>query len=113
MRVPSHQQRVSHKFWDLHQEWINGVIMDHDLLSQGTSRHSYRHPYHTLHTITLQRGGLFSAADLLTITDVCGHLSSYRDIGGEVHVRRFGGAVQTHQLRNVSQVVFGIANKLR
>lgn len=102
--------------WDLilttRHEWINGVITDRELLFQGTDRHSYHLPYRTLHTVTLQRGGLFSAADQLTITDVRGHVSSYRSVGGEVHLRRFGGEFQTHQLRNVSQIVVGIANKL-
>jgi len=101
--------------WDLilttKKEWINGVITDRELLFQGTDRHSYRLPYRTLHTVALQRGGLFSAADQLTITDVQGHISSYRSVGGEVHLRRFGGESQTHQLRNVSQIVIGIANK--
>ena len=102
--------------WDLilttRNEWINGVTTDRELLFQGTDRHSYRLPYRTLHTVALQRGGLFSTADQLTITDVRGHVSSYRSVGGEVHVRRFGGESQTHQLRNVSQIVVGIANKL-
>ena len=102
--------------WDLilttRNEWINGVITDHELLFQGTDRHGYRLPYRTLHTVALQRGGLFSAADQLTITDVRGHVSSYRSVGGEVHLRRFGGESQAHQLRNVSQIVIGIANKL-
>lgn len=102
--------------WDLilttRNEWINGVIADRELLFQGTDRHSYHLPYRTLHTVTLHRSGLFSAADQLTITDVHGHLSSYRSVSGEVHLRRFGGEVQTHRLRNVSQIVVGIANRL-
>jgi hypothetical protein len=102
--------------WDLilttRNEWINGVITDRELLFQGTDRHSYCLPYCTLHTVALQRGGLFSAADQLTVTDVRGHVSSYHSVRGEVHVRRFGGETQTHQLRNINQIVVGIANKL-
>lgn len=102
--------------WDLilttRHEWINGVITDRELLFRGTDRRSHSLPYRALHAIILQRNGLFSAADQLTITDVRGHISSYSSIGGEVHLRRFGGESQTHQLRNVSQIVVGIANKL-
>jgi hypothetical protein len=102
--------------WDLilttRNEWINGVITDCELPFQGTDRHNYRLPYRTLYTIILQRGGLFSAADQLTITDVHGRLSSYRSVVGEVHLRRFSGEVQTHQLRNMNRIVVGIANKL-
>ena len=102
--------------WDLilttRNEWINGVITDQELLFQGTDRRSYRLPYRTLHAITLQRTGLFSAADQLTIMDVHGGTHSFNSGGGEVHLRRFGGEFQTHKLRNVSQIVIGIANKL-
>src|SRR2546421_11340384 len=81
--------------WDLilttRHEWINGVITDRELLFQGTDRHSYHLPYRTPHTVTLQRGGLFSAAGQLPITDVRGHLSSYRSVGGERYFRRVCG----------------------
>ena len=61
-------------------KWINGVLTDRDLLFQGTDRHSYRLPYRALHAITLQRSGLFSAADRLTIRDMNGHVSSYSSV---------------------------------
>jgi hypothetical protein len=38
-------------------------------------------------------------------------LPAIQSVKGELHLRRFGNDSQTHQLRNVSHIVLGVANK--
>jgi hypothetical protein len=93
-------------------EWINGVILDRELTFQGIEKQIYRLPYRTIHTVTLQRaGGLFSAYDHLMVAHLNGQSESLKSVKGEIHLRRFGNEYQTHQLRNVSQILVGIANR--
>jgi len=92
-------------------EWINGVLLDRELVFQGTDRRVYRLPYAHLDRISLQRAGLFSAYDQLTVTDLGGHTATFQSVKGELHLRRFDNDSQTHQLRNVSHIVPGVANK--
>jgi hypothetical protein len=95
-------------------EWINGVLLDRELAFQGVKKQIYRLPYRTIATVTLQRaGGLFSAYDHLTVVSLNGQSTSFQSVKGELHLRRFGNEHQTHQLRNVSQILVGIANRLR
>jgi hypothetical protein len=99
------------RFLTTRGEWINGVLLDRELVFQGTDRRVYRLPYHDLDRISLQRAGLFSAYDQLTVTFLGGQTASFQSVKGELHLRRFGTDIQTHQLRNVSHIVLGVANK--
>jgi len=47
----------------------------------------------------------------LTVTDLGGHTATFQSVKGELHLRRFDNDSQTHQLRNVSHMVLGVANK--
>ena len=92
-------------------EWINGVLLDPDLLFVDTGKQVMRLPYRIIDRVTLQRGGLFSAADLLTVSYTSGQTASFQSVRGELHLRRFGHEQHTHQLRNLSQILVGVANK--
>lgn len=93
-------------------EWINGILLDQELIFRDAERVVRRFPYQSIQSATLQRaGGLFSAYDHLTLIDTRGTRTAWKSAKGEVHLRRFGNEVQTHQLRNVSQILVGVANK--
>lgn len=92
-------------------EWINGVLLDKDLVFQSPERHVCRLPYQNLDRVALQRSGWLSAYDQLTVTYLGGQTASFKSVKGELHLRRFGNELQTHQLRNVSHILPGVANK--
>jgi hypothetical protein len=91
-------------------ERINGVLLDRALIFQGEKKQIHHVPYRTIHTVALQRSGLFSAYDHLTVTHLDGRSESFKSVKGELHLQRFGNQHQTHQLRNVSQILVGVAN---
>lgn len=92
-------------------EWINGVLLDRELVFQDVEKQVRRLPYANLDTVTLQRTGLFSAHDALSVRYLSGQMAAFQSVRGEVHLRRFSNEVQTHRLRNVSQILVGLANK--
>jgi hypothetical protein len=83
--------------WRYPRRRNHGVILDRELTFQGGEKQIYRLPYRTIHTVTLQRAG--------------GQSESLKSVKGEIHLRRFGNEYQTHQLRNISQILIGIANR--
>lgn len=93
-------------------EWITGVITERALTFRESAGSRQSIPYHGVQSIHLHRTGLFSAYDQLTITGVDGYTRTYNCVSGEMRLRRPGGEYQTHKLRNVNQVLPGIANKL-
>ncbi|GER86451.1 hypothetical protein KDW_06130 [Dictyobacter vulcani] len=52
-----------------------------------------------------------SAYDEMTITYLDDKSQSFHCAGGEIHLNRFQGERQTHKLRNINQILIGIANK--
>jgi len=101
LQLPSWLRQVLYQVptWDrlltTRYEWINGVILDRDLLFQGVDKQPHRLPYRTIATVTLQRaGGLFSAYDYLTVTHLDRRSESFQSVKGELHLQRFGGEYQ-------------------
>lgn len=68
-------------------------------------------PYARIQKITLQRATGLSAYDEMTVTYLNGSSQSFRCAGGEIHLNRFQGEQQTHKLRNINQILIGVANK--
>lgn len=100
--------------WDLilttNNEWMNGIIRESELAFRGTDGHWHALPYASIHAISLQRTGLFSAHDQLTVQYTNGSAQVFHSVGGEIHLQRVGER-QVHQLRNVNRVIVGVANK--
>ena len=101
--------------WDKIQttgnEWINGTLNDRNIDFKTTDGRTHNIPYARIQKITLQRATGLSAYDEMTITYLDGKSQSFRCTGGEIHLNRFQGEQQTHKLRNINQILIGIANK--
>jgi Nuclease-related domain. len=112
IRQALHQLPTWDRILTTGNDWINGTIMDRVLSFKCVDGQKYNIPYTHIHVISLQREGNFSAYDTLTISYLNGSQQSFRCVNGDVHLRRFQGEQQTHKLRNVNQIVVGVANKM-
>jgi len=110
-------QQALHRLptWDriatTQNEWIHGVIPESNLRFTGTDGRRYNFPYARIHSVDMQRAGVFSAYDDVTITYIDGSKRSFQSVDGEIHLKRFKGEQQVHTFRNVGKVIVGIANK--
>lgn len=102
--------------WDLiltsSGEWFNGILAGRDFCFQATDGRWYTLPYAQIGSIEVRRDGAFSSAyDCICVTYVNGAQQQFQCIGGEIHLNRFKGKQQVHNVRNVSKLIVGIANK--
>jgi hypothetical protein len=101
--------------WDLilttNNVWMNGIIQERELTFREANGRWCTLPYASLSTISLQRTGLFSAYDQMTVQYTNGSTQVFQCVGGEIHLQRVGER-QVHHLRNVNKIIVGVANKV-
>jgi hypothetical protein len=101
--------------WDLvittKSERLNGIIVEAVLPVKDKHGRPQSISYSLIDSIDLRREPGFSAYDELVVTYTNGQRKAFQSDSSEIHLRRFGGEVQTHKLRNLNRVVVGIANK--
>jgi hypothetical protein len=102
--------------WDLvltsGNKWFNGILTDREFRFQATDGRWHAIPYAQISSIEVQREMAFSSAyDCICVTNVNGAQQSFPCIGGQIHLKRFKGEQQVHNISNVSKLIVGIANK--
>ncbi len=94
------------------QEWINGTFVEQTFSFKDTDGRQHTIPFAKINKVNLKRdGSRLSAYDTMLITFTNGDTQTFKSTGGEIHLNRFKGEVQTHKLRNVDGLVVGIANR--
>ncbi len=68
--------------------------------------------YSEIRSIHLQRTGLFSDYDHMTVLFTDGHFRDFECASGNIHFTNFSGEQQVHKLRNVKKIIVGRANKI-
>jgi hypothetical protein len=68
--------------------------------------------YSEIRSIHLQRTGLFSDYDQMTVFFTDERFRDFECASGDIHFTNFSGERQVHKLRNVKKVVVGRANKI-
>jgi hypothetical protein len=102
--------------WDLiltsGNKWFNGILTDREFRFQATDGRWHALPYAQISSIEIRREIAFSSAyECVCVTYVNGAQQSSPCIGGQIHLKRFKGEQQVHNISNVSKLIVGIANK--
>jgi Nuclease-related domain len=91
---------------------FKGFLTDHLLTFKKRDGTIERLAYSEIRSIHLQRTGLFSDYDQMTVLFSNERFREFDCASGDIHFTNFSGERQVHKLRNVNKVVVGRANKI-
>jgi len=102
--------------WDLiltsDNKWFNGILAGREFRFQAADGRWHALPYAQIDSIEVRgERALSSLHDCICVTYVNGAQQQFQCIGGQIHLNRFKGKQQVHDIRNVSKLIVGIANK--
>lgn len=94
------------------QQPFKGFLTDRFLTFKKKDGTSERLAYSEIRSLSLQRHGLFSDYDQMTVLFSDGRCQTFDCVSGTIQFTNFRGERQIHKLRNVNKVVVGRANKI-